>query len=270
MSPRALAPRSGRPRATARWRGQGPLTMTPAAGIGFKAEHYAEALASPAAGTLVRGSRRELYGRGRPAARDARGICAARGRCRFMASACRLPEPTEPEPIISRPSSGSSTGSSRRLYRSILPGRASTAAAFPTCCRCPARTKCSARCAANIGRVQDALGRQILIENPTHYLNLERPQLERDELSRRACPAQRLRAADRRQQRRGRRPQRRVRRVRVARRDLPPSAMGEIHLAGHSLDAEGTLLIDSHDAPVSEMSGTFTRRSLTGSVRARP
>ena len=34
---------------------------------------------------------------------------------------------------------------------------------------------------------------------------------------------------------------------------VPAAAVGEIHLAGHSLDAEGTLLIDSHDAPVNEM-----------------
>ena len=32
---------------------------------------------------------------------------------------------------------------------------------------------------------------------------------------------------------------------------IPGDRVGEIHLAGHSLDAEGTLLIDSHDEPVS-------------------
>ena len=34
--------------------------------------------------------------------------------------------------------------------------------------------------------------------------------------------------------------------------DIPAQVVGEIHLAGHSLDSEGTLLIDSHDARVSE------------------
>ena len=34
--------------------------------------------------------------------------------------------------------------------------------------------------------------------------------------------------------------------------EIPADRVGEIHLAGHSLDAEGTLLIDSHDEPVSE------------------
>ena len=33
---------------------------------------------------------------------------------------------------------------------------------------------------------------------------------------------------------------------------IPAQVVGEIHLAGHSLDSEGTLLIDSHDASVSE------------------
>ena len=33
---------------------------------------------------------------------------------------------------------------------------------------------------------------------------------------------------------------------------IPAKLVGEIHLAGHMLDGEGTLLIDSHDAPVSE------------------
>ena len=33
---------------------------------------------------------------------------------------------------------------------------------------------------------------------------------------------------------------------------IPAERVGEIHLAGHSLDAEGSLLIDSHDAAVSD------------------
>ena len=33
---------------------------------------------------------------------------------------------------------------------------------------------------------------------------------------------------------------------------IPAKLVGEIHLAGHTLDDEGTLLIDSHDAPIDE------------------
>ena len=35
--------------------------------------------------------------------------------------------------------------------------------------------------------------------------------------------------------------------------EIPAKLVGEIHLAGHSLDADGRLLIDSHDEPVSEL-----------------
>ena len=105
--------------------------------------------------------------------------------------------------------------------------------------------------AANISRVQDALGRQILIENPTHYLNLiEHSWSETSflaELARRSgCGL----LID-------------VNNVAVGAHNvgfdaskwldaIPAERVGEIHLAGHSLDAEGTLLIDSHDAPVSD------------------
>jgi len=107
------------------------------------------------------------------------------------------------------------------------------------------------RLARNIGCVQDALGREILIENPTHYLALSDHEWSETsflaELARRtgckllidvnnvAVGAHNLGfdAADWLQ-------------------DIPAKLVGEIHLAGHTLDAEGTLLIDSHDAPVSD------------------
>ena len=44
--------------------------------------------------------------------------------------------------------------------------------------------------------------------------------------------------------------------------DIPAKLVGEIHLAGHTLDAEGTLLIDSHDAPVSDDVWHSLRRLL--------
>jgi uncharacterized protein (UPF0276 family) len=107
-----------------------------------------------------------------------------------------------------------------------------------------------ARCAANIGRVQDVLGREILIENPTHYLNLREHSWNEAsflaELARRSgCGL----LID-------------VNNVAVGAHNvgfnaaewlhsIPAERVGEIHLAGHSRDTEGTLLIDSHDEPVS-------------------
>jgi hypothetical protein len=99
--------------------------------------------------------------------------------------------------------------------------------------------------------VQDTLGRQILIENPSHYLALRDHEWSETsflcELARRSgCGL----LID-------------VNNVAVGAHNLgydaaawldgiSPKLVGEIHLAGHSLDAEGSLLIDSHDAPISD------------------
>jgi uncharacterized protein (UPF0276 family) len=135
---------------------------------------------------------------------------------------------------------------SEHLAWSRLDGRC-----FPDLLPVPRTNEVLARCAANIGRVQDALGRQILIENPTHYLALRDHSWSETsflaELARRSgCGL----LID-------------VNNVAVGAHNLdydaaawleaiPADHVGEIHLAGHSIDAEGTLLIDSHDEPVSE------------------
>ena len=135
---------------------------------------------------------------------------------------------------------------SEHLAWSRLDGRC-----FPDLLPVPRTNEVLGRCAANIGRVQDTLGRQILIENPSHYLALHDHQWSETsflaELARRSgCGL----LID-------------VNNVAVGAHNLgfdpfawleavPADCVGEIHLAGHSLDAEGTLLIDSHDEPVSE------------------
>jgi hypothetical protein len=135
---------------------------------------------------------------------------------------------------------------SEHLAWSRLDGRC-----FPDLLPVPRTNEVLARCAANIGRVQDALGRQILIENPTHYLALRDHGWSEtsflSELARRSgCGL----LID-------------VNNVAVGAHNIgydpsewlaaiPAERVGEVHLAGHSLDAEGTLLIDSHDEPVSE------------------
>jgi uncharacterized protein (UPF0276 family) len=115
----------------------------------------------------------------------------------------------------------------------------------------PRSNEILARCAANIQKVQDLLGRQILIENPTHYLDLRGHSWSQtsflSELSRRSnCGL----LID-------------INNVAVGARNtgfvasewldaIPAGRVGEIHLAGHSLDFEGTLLIKSDNAPVSD------------------
>jgi len=152
---------------------------------------------------------------------------------------------------------------SEHLAWSRLDGRC-----FPDLLPVPRTNEVLARCAANIGRVQDALGRQILIENPTHYLALRDHSWSETsflaELARRSgCGL----LID-------------VNNVAVGAHnlgydpsawlyDLPAERIGEIHLAGHSIDAEGTLLIDSHDAPVSEQVWTLYEE-LIARIGPRP
>jgi uncharacterized protein (UPF0276 family) len=135
---------------------------------------------------------------------------------------------------------------SEHLAWSRLDGRC-----FPDLLPVPRTNEVLARCTANIGRVQDALGRQILIENPTHYLALRDHSWSEtsflSELARRSgCGL----LID-------------VNNVAIGAHnlgydpsawlyDVPAQRIGEIHLAGHSADVEGTLLIDSHDEAISE------------------
>ena len=223
--------------------------MNPAAGIGFKPEHYREALASPAAGLwfevhaenyMVAGGPRlamlEELRCGRPLSLHGVGMSLAGATepdSDHVAALKQLVDRFEPALV------------SEHLAWSRLDGRC-----FPDLLPVPRTNEVLARCAANIGRVQDVLGRQILIENPTHYLALRDHSWSETsflgEIARRSgCGL----LID-------------VNNVAVGARNtgfdaadwldsIPVERIGEIHLAGYSLDAEGTLLIDSHDEPIS-------------------
>ena len=107
------------------------------------------------------------------------------------------------------------------------------------------------RVAGNIARTQDALGRRIAIENPSHYLRIEGHAWDEvdflQELARRTGCGLLLD----------------VNNVHVSARNLgfcarayidafPGDAVMELHLAGHAPDPRlgQALLVDSHDAPV--------------------
>ncbi len=133
------------------------------------------------------------------------------------------------------------------------------------------------RVASNIARTQDALGRTIAIENPSHYLHLaghemSEPDFFAELVRRTGCQM----LLD-------------VNNVYVSARNLhgaaaddvetyiadylasyPLQSVAEIHVAGHHADpVHGeALLIDSHDAPVSEVVWDVWRRviALTGPV----
>lgn len=227
-----------------------PSCLPAAAGVGFKPQHFREALASPAAGLwfevhaenyMVDGGPRlamlEALRRERPLSLHGVGMSLAGSEepdREHVAALKQLVDRFEPALV------------SEHLAWSRLDGRC-----FPDLLPVPRTNEVLARCAANIGRVQDALGRQILIENPTHYLALRDHSWSETsflaELARRSgCSL----LID-------------VNNVAVGAHNvgldptawldaIPADQVGEIHLAGHSLDAEGSLLIDSHDQPVSE------------------
>ena len=225
--------------------------MTPTAGLGFKPQHFSDAMASPAVGLwfevhaenyMVDGGPRlamlEELRRDRPLSLHGVGLSlgnAAEPDRDHLAALKRLVDRFEPALV------------SEHLAWSRFDGRS-----FPDLLPLPRTNEVLARLSANIGQVQDALGREILIENPTHYLPLNQHRWSETsflrELARRSgCKL----LID-------------VNNVAVGANnigfdaaswllDIPCKLVGEIHLAGHSHDAGGTLLIDSHDQPVSEL-----------------
>jgi uncharacterized protein (UPF0276 family) len=223
--------------------------MTPTAGLGFKPQHFSEAMASPAVGLwfevhaenyMVAGGPRlamlEQLRRERPLSLHGVGLSLGsedEPDRDHLAALKRLVDRFEPALV------------SEHLAWSRFDGRS-----FPDLLPVPRTNQTLACLSANIGRVQDALGREILIENPTHYLPLTQHRWSETsflrELARRSgCKL----LID-------------VNNVAVGAHNvsfdaaewlsqIPPRLVGEIHLAGHSADVGGELLIDSHDEPVS-------------------
>src|SRR5687767_1797108 len=226
--------------------------MTPTAGLGFKPTHFREALAAPAAGLwfevhpenyMIDGGPRlamlAALRAARPLSLHGVGLSLAgaaepdRG---HVARLKRLCDRFEPMLI------------SEHLAWSRLEGRY-----YPDLLPFPRTTEALLRIGRNIDRVQEALGREIAIENPSLYVAI--PGHEWDETD---FLAQLVR-------RTGCRLLVDVNNVAVSANNLgfsartyldalPAEAIAEIHLAGHRPDPAlgAALLIDSHDAPVAE------------------
>ncbi len=134
---------------------------------------------------------------------------------------------------------------------------------YPDLLPFPRSTEALERVVENISRVQDALGRRIAIENPSHYVSLEGHDY--DEIGFLAEVARRSGCAlllD-------------VNNVYVSAYNMgfsaeryidafPADPVLEIHLAGHSQDPElgDGLLVDSHDAPVAPEVWALYRRFI--------
>ncbi len=226
--------------------------MTPTAGIGFKPTHFREALAAPAAGLwfevhpenyMIDGGPRlamlEALRSKRPLSLHGVGLSlagAAEPDRAHVTRLKRLCERFEPMLVSEHLAWSRSEG---RYYPDLLP--------FPR------TTEALLRIGRNIARVQEALGREIAIENPSLYVAMEGHDWSETEflvqlVRRTGC---RL-LVD-------------VNNVAVSANNLgfgarfyldalPVEAIAEIHLAGHRPDPQlgDALLIDSHDAPIAE------------------
>lgn len=234
--------------------------MTPTVGLGFKPQHFEAACACPAVGQwyevhaenyMVDGGPRlamlealrarhplSLHGVGLSLASDAPPCPDHLSRLRRLADRY--------EPFLVSEHLAWSTWRGLSLP-DLLP--------FP-------RTRAAlARVAENVDRTQSALGRRILVENPSLYMPLPGHEMDETEflgelVKQSGCGL----LLD-------------VNNVFVSARNLgfspdaylaalPHRAVGEIHLAGHAADAGGALLIDTHDAPVADAVWDLYDRTL--------
>lgn len=224
--------------------------MIPTAGVGFKPQHFAEAVASSAAGLwfevhaenyMLEGGPRlamlEALRAVRPLSIHGIGLSLASPglpEAAHLAAFKRLVDRFDPF-LVSEHLAWSRHG--QHCVPDLLP--------FPRC-----REALVAVC-RNINHVQDTLGRQILVENPSHYLQLEGHEWSEGEflseiVRRTGCgllldlnnvhvSAHNI----------GTSPDRYL-------AEIPSAAVGEIHLAGAMPDAALDLLIDNHGAPVAD------------------
>lgn len=227
-------------------------TPVPTVGLGLKARHYDEALASPAAGLwfevhpenyMVDGGPRlkwlEAIRREKPLSLHGVGLSLAGDEAPDPEHLARLKTLADRfEPFLMSEHLAWSRGGGV-YHPDLLP--------FP-------RTRqMLKRVSDNVGRAQDALGRRLLIENPSLYLDLKGHEMgEVDFLVELAAATGCGLLLD-------------LNNVHISANNLgadprdylvavPADLIGEIHLAGFAPDPVHTeaLLIDTHDAPVSD------------------
>ncbi|MDF9619525.1 DUF692 domain-containing protein [Pseudomonas entomophila] len=219
------------------------------AGLGLKAEHYAQALACRADGLWFE-VHPENYMVGGPRLAWLQRM-AERHPLSLHGVALSLAADAEPDIEHLR--------RLRLLIEQVRPALVSEHLAWstwrgqyhPDLLPFPRSHEALARISTNIQRTQEALGRAISIENPSHYLHLDGHDWDEidflGELVRRTGCGLLLD----------------VNNVHVSAHNLgfsaqdylarfPAQAVTEVHLAGHSHDDQGTLLIDSHDARIAE------------------
>ena len=230
----------------------GPAAGQATAGLGLKPQHYDQALACPAAGLWFEAHPENYMAAGgprlawletiraeKPLSLHGVGLSLAADEApdeTHLAALRRLADRLEPFLV------------SEHLAWSTRRG-----AYAPDLLPFPRTHAALARIVRHVDRMQEALGRQVLIENPSLYMPLLGHEMDEveflAELARRSgCGL----LVD-------------VNNVHVSARNmgydaaayldaLPADAVGEIHLAGHEADARlgEALLIDTHAAPIAE------------------
>lgn len=226
------------------------MTATPSAGLGLKPSHYNEALAAPADGLWFEVHPENYMVAGGPRLGWLEAI-RARHPVSLHGVALSLAADADPDEMHLARFAALVRRIEPVLVSEHLAWSAWRGAYHPDLLPFPRTSEALRRICANVGRAQDALGRRIAIENPSHYLALEGHESDEidflSEIARR-CGCGLL--LD-------------VNNVFVSARNLGGSAESyidafpdefvmEVHLAGHTPDpALGrALLVDSHDAPV--------------------
>jgi uncharacterized protein (UPF0276 family) len=216
------------------------------AGLGLKPEHYPEALAATGPGLWFEVHAENYMVAGGPRLAWLEAI-RARHPLALHGVALSLAADAEPDRAHLERLAALARRFEPWLVSEHLAWAAWRGAYYPDLLPFPRTGAALARIAANIERVQEALGRPIAIENPSHYLRFEDHEWDEieflSELARRTGCGLLLD----------------VNNVYVSARNLgvsaeayvdafPGARIWEVHLAGHSEDK--TLLIDSHDASV--------------------
>jgi uncharacterized protein len=224
--------------------------MIPTAGLGFKLDHLSDVLVARAPGLWleVHAENYMIDGGPRLAALDAVG---ADYRISLHGIGLSILSPGSPDPGHLR--------RFRRLIDRVNPVLISDHLAwqqwhgvhYADFLPFPRTQEALSRAITAIKRTQDALGRRLLIENPSNYVLVEGHEMDEPEFlnqlaHRSGCGL----LMD-------------VNNVFISAANLGTSAedylaaidadyVGEIHLAGHSIDPAGELLIDSHATNISE------------------
>jgi uncharacterized protein (UPF0276 family) len=242
--------------------------MPPTAGLGLKSQHYADALAAEDEGLWFEIHPENYMAAGGPRLRALEAI-RRQHPLSLHGVGLSLAADADPDPAHLAALKALADRFEPFVVSEHLAWSAWRGLHQPDLLPFPRTRAALDRIAGNIGRTQDALGRTILVENPSLYLPLTGHDLDETEflaqLARRTgCGL----LVD-------------VNNVFVSASNLgyaaeayldalPAEAIGEIHLAGHGPDEGGSaLLIDTHGAPVAEPVWALYRR-LVDRIGPRP